>query len=169
MGLDMYLTAERFLWSMKDNPDYPIRQSIQAQFPELGELNDEWGSTGFKVQGVKAEVGYWRKANQIHAWFVKNVQEGEDDCGSYDVEWDKLAELRKVCKAVLERRELAEELLPSESGFFFGGTEYDEYYFDQLERTVEIIDAIEKNLVTEVSQDGTFRYSKWDIKYQSSW
>ena len=28
------------------------------------------------------EVGYWRKANAIHGWFVRNVQNGKDDCGT---------------------------------------------------------------------------------------
>ncbi len=36
------------------------------------------------------EVGYWRKANQIHNWFVKNVQGGVDDCGYYGVTKEKL-------------------------------------------------------------------------------
>ena len=36
------------------------------------------------------DVGYWRKANQIHNWFVQNVQGGEDDCGIYEVSQAKL-------------------------------------------------------------------------------
>lgn len=168
MGLDMYLTAERFLWSMKDNPDYPIRQAIQAQFPELGELNDEWESTGFKVQGVKAEVGYWRKANQIHAWFVEKVQDGTDDCGTYNVDWEQLQELRTVCKVVLADPEKAEELLPVQSRFFFGSTTYDEWYLEDLKRTVEIIDKIDSELVIKTLDDGT-RYSEWEFQYQASW
>lgn len=170
MGLDMYLTAERFLWSFGDNEDNDRRRAIHLQFPELGDNTDlGYGEIGFKVEGVKAEVGYWRKANQIHAWFVKNVQDGEDECRPHEVEWEKLEELRDVCKRVLADRDLAPELLPSQSGFFFGGTEYDKYYFDDLERTVKIIDLIDEQLVTEVSEDGTFRYSLWDFTYRSSW
>lgn len=168
MGLDMYLTAERFLWSMKDHPDYDRRMTIQKQFPELGPGDHGYGEVGFKVEGVKAEVGYWRKANQIHAWFVNNVQNGEDECKPHEVSWEQLAELRELCKKVLADRSLAPELLPSASGFFFGGTEYDEYYFKDLERTVEIIDLIDEKLVTEVSDNG-YRWSHWDFRYQSSW
>jgi hypothetical protein len=36
---------------------------------------------------------------------------------------------------VLADRTKADELLPTEGGFFFGGTEYDEYYFQDLEYT----------------------------------
>ena len=38
------------------------------------------------------EVGYWRKANQIHKWFVDNVQDGVDDCGEYKVTKEQLIE-----------------------------------------------------------------------------
>ena len=95
MGLDMYLSVHRFIWNISDHADVAITKAVQALLPELGEVSDEYGSTNFKVGGIKAEIGYWRKANQIHyesghqihAWFVKNVQDGEDDCGEYDVEW----------------------------------------------------------------------------------
>ena len=36
--------------------------------------------------------------------------------------------------------EVAEELLPTASGFFFGGTEYDEYYFEQVVETLEVLE-----------------------------
>ena len=29
---------------------------------------------------------YWRKANAIHGWFVKNAQQGIDDCRTYSVD-----------------------------------------------------------------------------------
>ena len=29
------------------------------------------------------EIGYWRKSNQIHKWFVDNIQEGVDNCATY--------------------------------------------------------------------------------------
>jgi hypothetical protein len=37
-----------------------------------------------------------------------------------------------------------------------------------LERTVEGINRIEKQLVTEETEDGE-RYSQWDFFYSSSW
>lgn len=42
---------------------------------------------------LREEIGYWRKANQIHHWFVENVQEGGDDCGEYVVSRDQLKSL----------------------------------------------------------------------------
>jgi hypothetical protein len=65
--------------------------------------------------------------------------------------------LRNRCTDVLSDRGLAQELLPTQNGFFFGSTEYDEDYFEELERT-------EKEL-TEVLRDGTWDY----LEYQASW
>jgi hypothetical protein len=171
MGLDMYLNATRYLWSFpEDGPDAEIRKAVQKMLPELGELPKGYGHTGMEVRTIGAEIGYWRKANQIHRWFVDNVQDGKDDCGKYRVEWEDLVQLRAVCQGLLEDKDpkKAAEILPVQAGFFFGGTDYDEYYWSDLERTVEIINRIDEQLVTETTDDGT-RYSQWDFKYHSSW
>lgn len=56
----------------------------------------------FFEDGYFEDVGYWRKANQIHNWFVQNVQDGEDDCGIYEVTQSKLIELRDTCQKVID-------------------------------------------------------------------
>jgi hypothetical protein len=86
------------------------------------------------------------------------VQEGEDDCKEYYVSREKLEELKNLCEQVLANRSLAAELLPSISGFFFGGTEYDDWYFSDLELTVEIVN--DTLLLSE---------KDWNFYYQSSW
>lgn len=87
----------------------------------------------------QVEAGEWRKVNQIHNWFVENVQSGEDDCGEYEVERWQLARLKSLCEQVLADPTKAEELLPTTVGFFFGGTEYDDYYQEGLRDTVVIL------------------------------
>lgn len=47
------------------------------------------------------EVGYWKKDNHIHNWFVENIQNGDDDCGYYEVSEEKLRELLQVCEKVV--------------------------------------------------------------------
>ena len=42
----------------------------------------------------------------------------------------------------IENPEFAEELLPRQDGFFFGNQEYDEWYINDLENTIEQIDKI---------------------------
>jgi hypothetical protein len=140
MGLDMYLNAKRFYWS-KD------------EAPKIDDVPE-----GYKVSRVEVEVAYWRKANAIHNWFVENVQDGDDNCLSYRVTREQLQSLVEQCKRVIEDREKAKDLLPTENGFFFGDTEYGDYYFLSLSDTVE---QIEKALQS-FSGD-------WYFEYQSSW
>ena len=40
--------------------------------------------------------------------------------------------IRLICDKVLDDNSLAEELLPTRSGFFFGSTDYDEWYFEDI-------------------------------------
>ena len=54
-----------------------------------------------RITHIEEEIGYWRKANQIHNWFVNNVQNGNDNCGTYYVGVEQLEELSENCKAVL--------------------------------------------------------------------
>ena len=59
----------------------------------------------------------------------------------------------------------AEELLPTCDGFFFGGTEYDKYYFNDIDKAMKILDACIKFLEEkEKAKD----YS-WGLYYQASW
>ena len=112
-----------------------------------------------KTDHKAEEVAYWRKANQVHAWFVREVQGGEDECNPYGVEREQLAELVANCKRVLADHSLAANLLPSQEGFFFGGTEYDESYFTDLEETVRQLEPL---LTGDAGTSGKF-------EYQSSW
>jgi hypothetical protein len=110
------------------------------------------------IDEVLCKAAYWRKVNQIHAWFVKNVQEGVDDCKRYSVARVQLKELIDICKKVLTDHTLAETLLPTQSGFFFGSTGYDECYFKDIEGTVHQLEQL------DLSDEGECYYY-----YQSSW
>ena len=126
--------------------------------------NDEVHINFNRVVSIREQVAYWRKANQIHKWFVDNVQDGEDDCGNYHVGIEQLQELAETCRKVLNDKSLASELLPSQSGFFFGGTDYDDWYFKDLEYTAT---EIEKLLSIEKPEGRG--YYPWSYVYHSSW
>lgn len=150
MGLDMYLVAEIFLSEYNET---------EHAFSEIIKENAIYGLGRFTPSIIKFDVGYWRKANSIHKWFVDNVQEGKDDCQKYYVKPEQLKTLKEICQKVLGDADLAPELLPSSSGFFFGSTTYDSRYIDSLYQTIEIIDRIVSNPFHE----------KWIITYASSW
>jgi hypothetical protein len=152
MGLDMYLYKKTYIWQ----GDWIKPEAKQEVVVKKGGEVD----TKIKPERVKyvvEEAGYWRKANQIHKWFVDVVQEGNDNCGSYYVSRDTLEELLDICKQVRDDHSKAEQLLPTQSGFFYGGTEYDEWYFTDIDNTIKII---EECLEDENADD---------FEYSSSW
>lgn len=156
MGLDMYLRASEYVSRYDYKNDERIENSLFSTIAENFDVADYLDPDGFSGISIEFPMGYWRKANQIHAWFVKNVQNGEDNCGSYYVAREQLEELKELCINVLAVPEMAEELLPPQMGFFFGGYEIDEYYMQALNHTVGII--------TRCLE------SKFDyFEYQSSW
>lgn len=112
MGLDMYLTAK----------------AQQA------------GDSTLPVVDGEQEVAYWRKANQIHAWFVDNVQGGVDECEQFPVTRPQLETLRQLCMEALDTKN--PKLLAPRSGFFFGGTEIDDWYWDDLRDTIDQLDKV---------------------------
>ena len=122
MGLDMYFSAKKYMSKYFDKADVERIEKINDIFGVTGIEDDDYGA-----QEVIFRVAYWRKANAIHKWFVDNVQGGTDDCGDYTVSREQLQELAELCEQALADPDFAVENLPTRSGFFFGGTEYDEY------------------------------------------
>lgn len=151
MGLDMYLSAKKYL-SPFNEVDKDSIKTIDKMFGvDTDFQNDCYAS------GIEFSVCYWRKANAIHQWFVNNVQDGVDDCKEYCVSREQLESLVEDCKKVLESRsvDVAEAILPSQHGFFFGTTEYDDWYFDNVEYTHA---RIEKLLNDSAFANASFYY-----------
>lgn len=107
------------------------------------------------------QVGYWRKANQIHNWLVDRVQDGIDDCCYHnEVTKEVLEELLDICQKVLDNQaDVARQLLPTTSGFFFGSTQYDQWYYNDIKETIQIC----KEVL------GTTDFEKQMVFYISSW
>lgn len=197
MGLDMFLKC-----NSRELTEYVFGKRV------------EWGyEQPYSFHRRGGIVCYWRQANAIHGWFVRNVQGGEDDCGIYEVELGQLAELRDACKNVLERSELtlgdgnclemvvetygfdddgrlyprfeartfiedpsvAEEILPTQEGFFFGSQEYGKLYLQDIEETYRTLDLIlsvwEKDGSGNYPFSPTYGGSDWTVEftYRASW
>ena len=106
------------------------------------------------------EVGYWRKANAIHKWFVDNVQDGIDDCRCHrPVTKEDLKTLADLCKGVLDDHSKAEKILPTMCGFFFGTYDYDDIYFEKIQYTYDLC----MRLIEE------FDFEKYNLYYVTSW
>jgi len=158
MGLDMYLTKTTYV----KNWDY-MKESEKSYVTVKGA--NEKHIKRERVQYIEEQLMYWRKANQIHQWFVKNIQGGEDDCNEYTVTVEELKQLMDVCYEVITDNSKAEELLPTNRGFFFGGYDYDEYYFTQVTNTYKIL----KELIEELEEHSKqINKNAW-IQYRASW
>ena len=154
MGLDMYLSGKKYMSKYFDAEDTGRIAKVNEVFGVVGEEDGDYGA-----QEVTFRVAYWRKANAIHKWFVDKCQDGVDECQETYLSREQLQELVDTCKQVLTNMTLAESLLPSASGFFFGGTDYDEYYKQDLEYTVKRLEKILNDPAL----------TKFDFYYQSSW
>lgn len=59
-------------------------------------------NTYSKHYTIFEQIADWSKANQIHAWFVNNIQNEIDDCSYYFVTKDNLLDLKEICEKVLK-------------------------------------------------------------------
>lgn len=172
MGLDMYLERKTYVRNSSHMKDEE-RHIIVIYGPEEKNIDTS------KVSHIVESVGQWRKTNAIHRWFVQNVQDGEDDCNEYEVSKEQLSQLYNLCIQVVEgsilvdgtitngysssngsskvisNPELAAKLLPRAEGFFFGSTDYDEWYMQDLKDTIEIL----KPIVEREHDSASYHYS----------
>ncbi len=90
----------------------------------------------------EVDLGYWRKANAIHQYFTRKLSpDEEDNCTRIRVTKRDLLDLKRRCQKINRGgAEVAEELLPTTSGFFFGPTSYGEWYMKDIAKTLSIVE-----------------------------
>ena len=121
-------------------------------------------------EDTKEEIGYWRKANQIREFFVRECGYGiNSDCEEFFVTRDQLEKLKYICGTLYKEYEKngitnklissCDKYLPTSAGFFFGSTDYDEWYFNDLKETIDImIEAIDG---TDWDTEEVYYYEWW--------
>ena len=160
MGLDSYLRKKPYIRTWKTGTsgiDDAVKATVVVDLTFKDGTKAQETHTVFDPgSGIEIvlPVCYWRKANAIHRWFVDNCADGVDDCKPVYVPYEKLVELRDICKQIMADHSKAKELLPTQSGFFFGSTDYDEWYYQDIEKTAAALTNIE---------DGV------SYEYQASW
>jgi hypothetical protein len=191
MGLDMYMysakkvkglnakdyeRADNAVSSLKVQESFipKVRESIKGKSKQVFDELD----SSVKVRGdymswysIFEDIGYWRKANAIHNFFVQECQNGVDECQLSIVKKTHLKDLLKRCKRAMSLKDIylndgiikdgegIETFLPTQGGFFFGGTEFNEWYFNDVEETID--------LITKVLKETDF--DKQVIFYRASW
>lgn len=108
MGLDMYLYRRRYVKSWDFRPEEHTEVQLKIAGKDIPLTNPAY---------IEEEVGYWRKANQIHGWIIRNCAQGTDDCSPVQMTRENLEDLLAVCRQVLENSEM-------EGGLVYSGTVY---------------------------------------------
>jgi len=160
MGLDMYLYKKTYVQNWEHNPP---EQHHQIEIKRGGVLRKDIKPN--RICYITEQVAYWRKFNALHGWFIENCAGGVDECQDINVDEDKMKELLETLKEVSSNFDKAEELLPPVQGFFFGGDEIDEYYKEDVNSTIKIIE----ELLEEHEQSKEHGLYSGDFEYRASW
>jgi hypothetical protein len=168
MGLDQYLNVSQ----SESNWNFEVEQ--RGENNKYNKIIDIIGLDKARLErhpSVKIEYTaiYWRKANQIHGWFVDNLGGGEDTCQEMYVPRSALLELSNICKTLLDKKQkdsdaadaLAFQLLPPTGGFFFGTYEIDEWYWGDIQHTYDNLQLVLEDIPAD----------SWNhtVTYQASW
>ena len=92
-------------------------------------------------------IGYFRKVNFLVKYF-ENLGFDVEHQLPFTITKEDAEILLSRCNQVLEDNSKAPELLPTMEGFFFGSTDYDEYYFNKVKRVTEFL---ENRLIPEIN------------------
>lgn len=80
----------------------------------------------------RKELAYFRKYNFLIPFFEEYYDVEIENLRDLSIGKDGIKELISRCEEVLDNHILADKLLPTTEGFFFGNTEYNEYYYEAI-------------------------------------
>lgn len=177
MGLDMYLTKKTYVGNKYKKPEEMVKVIVPKEIGKINEAkityieeeagywrkanaihkwfvdNVQEGEDDCKEYYIDEEqmkellaiINKILKSSKMVKGKVKNGETIKDG------KWIPIMEDGEF----MENYELAQELLPTQSGFFYGSTGYDQWYIDDLKLT--------KKILEEALKEGGEYY------YSSSW
>ena len=142
MGLDItFYKAKR----SKDNETKErleeIRKALAAEY--LKSIDERNSKLIKELEDEKEKinpwnkVAYFRKVNFLIPFFGY-----EENCSNIEIDKYQVEDLIEACKEVLANHDKASFLLPTQAGFFFGSTDYDDWYFDDVESVKTTFESI---------------------------
>ena len=161
-------SAELNYWEESDNPTY----TLDDLYDIVGELTGNYSFANIK--NIQQDL---RKANQIQNYFeTKFYSTNPDetyncidtvlDDADVDILLNKI-NLIMSQPTMEDKQRYAKRLLPTVEGFFYGSTDYDQDYFDDIASFSEQLQYLSKlrNQIDHVMTDSPFSveliYSSW--------
>ena len=146
MGLDMYLTGDRYRASGVMNRETGRYDPVAPTYVD-----------GFQLKSERLELGYWRKNAPLHTLMVAMFAEGKDDCRPIELTAEQLREVAHCLRT---------GQLPKDEechGFFFGNEEWWAECRENAEEDAKIFDAAADWM--ESCEDRFWN----SVEYQASW
>lgn len=113
------LIAKNYDWKI-----HPYTNQI-LDFPELEALLQKEAEQSYLEYDA-----YFRKVNFLFKYYEDRGKMHDQYYAFTDA--DDIDDIIDRCERILKDHSLANELLPTQSGFFFGGTDYDDWYFSDV-------------------------------------
>ena len=158
MGLDMYLTGDKFKRTQyaKDENGEFLRDDDGGIIP----INEDTVD-GYRRSSQKLDLGYWRKHAPLHQLIVNAFADGEDNCRPIELSAEDLRWVANVLKGH------AATSLPSNKkvirGCFFG----DEEWWDELREDAHEDAKVFEKAAEWLESDGDEYWHS--VQYQASW
>ena len=99
----------------------------------------------FLTKKKRTNIGYFRKVNFLVKFFEERGFDVENQT-PLEISKEQAEELLERCEEVLKDNSKGPELLPTMSGFFFGNTDYNSYYYKDVK---SVRDYIKETLLPE--------------------
>lgn len=145
MGLDMFLYKRKYVKNWEHTPEED-KHTVTVE--QNGKVLTQWDNPTYIVK----EVAYWRKFNALHGFIVEHFNNGKDDCSPIPLDLEDLKTIHnQLEKAYADNNHT---LLPPTSGFFFGNTEVDDYYWSDIRDAIEVF----KDLINMEDADVYYEY-----------
>ena len=148
MGLDIFFYKfKKADWEMANE----LKEAI-ANEPDDEKANKMIDEANEMLPDIQTKIGSFRKVNFLMAFF-NYTDIDEDDCEYKEVSRKQLQELKDRCARIITQHgegeeytendiALAKELLPTQSGFLWGSTEYDKWYFADVKEVLEWVNGV---------------------------
>lgn len=121
-----------------------VMRIVRAIYPDGEE--DHWELLDYESEQVRRDRFYFRKVNCIYGYCTDNelIEDGEVAMLDHEHMLDILKRAKEILSQPTEEEKLAKgkKLLPTQVGFFFGNTDYNKWYLEDIAEVAKKFEAM---------------------------